>query len=203
MKARFFTLFATVLLVSSNAVLAEDLSAVLGRVNQFVAAGNYPKALDELAWARTEIEKLQAGKVKTFFPDTLAGFTGQKESTSNALGFSNFERVYKKDSSAVKISLTGGSSAGGNAGFGNLAALGRMAAMMGQQPGQETVRISGRTATLTGTDGGSNPELTIFLDSGSLLKLESEESANGEILKSLAEALKIDDLDAFLRGSAK
>ena len=87
------------------------------------------------------------------------------------------------------------------AGLGGLAALGQMAAMMGGgTPGSDTFRIGGRTATLQATPGSSSSDLTIFLDSGSMLKIESYDGVSGDVLKQMAENLKINDLDNYLKG---
>lgn len=52
--------------------------------------------------------------------------------------------------------------------MGALMGIGKMAAMM-DIPCQEAVRIQGHTATMN-TENDSAPKLTIFLDSGSMLK---------------------------------
>jgi len=178
---------------------AEELKDIFGRVDQMVAAKNYTKALDELTWAKKEIEKMHTAQLKTFFPDQLAGYAGDKFEANNVLGITNLERVYKKSGAPdVTVSLTGGSG-GSQAGFGGLAAFGNLAAMMGNQEGSDTFRIDGRTASLT-LNPGSNGELTVFLNSGSILKLEMMQNPNGETLKSMAQGLKLGDLESYLKG---
>jgi len=51
-------------------------------------------------------------------------------------------------------------------------------------------------------DDGGAPELQVFLDSGSILTL-SGDNATGAELRGMAEALKLDALDSYLRGQAK
>lgn len=186
------------ILLSASSTLAEDLKTIFDRVNKYVGENNYAKALSELEWAKKELEKMNAGKLKTFLPDELAGFKGGETKTSNALGFSNTERTYSKGSDAIKISLIGGSSGAGGMGAG-LAQLGQMAAMFGGQGnGIETVRIQGRTATLT-EQPGSRPDLSIFLQGGTILKIESDKGkVTGENLKEIAEAMKLDDLENYI-----
>jgi hypothetical protein len=75
-----------------------------------------------------------------------------------------------------------------------------MAAMFGGEAGQDTFRLQGRTAMLR--DDGGAPELQVFLDSGSILTL-SGDNATGAELRGMAEALKLDALDSYLRGQAK
>lgn len=177
---------------------AEDLNDIFKRVNDLVAQKNYSKALDELSWARKEIEKLNTGQVSSFFPDTLGGLKGDKFESSSALGFHNAERTYRDGvNTEVKVSLTG-ASGGGNEGMGALMGLGKMAAMM-DVPGQEAVRIQGRTATIN-TENEGTPKLTIYLDSGSILSIESQNGANVTLLRKMADELKLDELDKYLKG---
>ncbi|MBN8549031.1 MAG: hypothetical protein J0M12_06930 [Deltaproteobacteria bacterium] len=193
-------LLALALLPAS--VRAEDINAIFKKVNDLIAAKNYSKALEELGWAQKELEKMNITQVQSFFPDSLAGFTGSKFEANSALGMTNIEREYSKGSEQIKIALSGSSAGGAGAGgLGGLAAFGRMAAMMGGGQGQDTFRISGRTASLQNADGGS-PQLQVFLDSGSVLTLEGQNGTTGDSLKSVAEALKINELDNYLRGQS-
>lgn len=201
MKRVLFMAAALVMCVLAGWKLlrAEELDTIFGRVNEFVKAANYAKALNELEWARKEIEKKHSAKLLSFFPDTLAGFSGAKAEISSVLGISNIERKYQKGAQSVRVSLTGSSGAPG-AGLGGLAAFGRMAAMMGGEAGQETIRIAGRTATLSAEQGASGAELTVFLDSGSMLKFEMSGGSDAETLKAMANAVNLDGLDKYLKG---
>lgn len=182
----------------ASVVHAEDINSIFKKVNDLVSAQNYAKALDELKWASKEIEKLHAEKLKTFLPDQLAGYAGDKIQSANALGITSIERTYRQTDSSVKISLTNIGGAGSAGGMGGLAQLGQMAAMFGGASGIDTFRIQGRTATLENRDNGG--DLTIYLESGSVLKLESQSATKTESLKAMAEALKLDDLDKYLKG---
>lgn len=180
---------------------AEDLNAIFKKVNDLIAAKNYAKALEEMGWAQKEIEKMNVVQIQSYFPDSLTGYTGSKFESNSALGMTNLERHYTKGTETIKLSLSGSSAgASGAGGLGGLAAFGRMAAMMGG-PGQDTFRISGRTANLQKEDG-SAPQLTVYLDSGSVLTLEGQNGATADSLKAMAEALKINDLDNYLRGQS-
>lgn len=180
---------------------AEDINVIFKKVNDLIAAKNYSKALEELGWAQKEIEKMNVAHLQSFFPDTLAGFTGAKFEANSALGMTNLERQYTKAGESVKLSLSGSSSGGAGGGLGGLAAFGRMAAMMGGQgQGQDTFRVAGRTATLQKEEGSDSAQLTVFLDSGSILSLELSNGKDPAVLKTMAESLKLNDLDNYLRG---
>lgn len=191
-------LLMTLLFVPMS-LAAEELDQIFKRVQEMVQTKNYSKALNELTWARKEIEKMHTAQLQTFFPDELSGFKGSKVESNAALGFTSIERGYRNGNQSVKVSLTGGSGSS-QGGFGNLAALGQMAALMGNQGGMDTFRISGRTATLEKNESGQSADLTVFLDSGSILKLEGSNGASAETLKQMAEALKLDELEKYLKG---
>ncbi len=195
-----FTVLAAALTLPTSS-LAEELDAIFSRVNGFVAEKNYSKAIEELGWARKELEKLNSQRLQTFFPEQLGDYKGGKIEMSGAMGFTNIERTYSNAGSSVTVSLTGQSGSGG-AGLGNLAALGKMAAMFGQQAGQDTLRINGRTAMLNKMEGSSSADLTIFLDAGSVLKLEDQNNKDASTLRALAEKLDIDGLEKYLKGNA-
>lgn len=181
---------------------ADDLGAIFKKVGELVEAKNYPKALEELGWAKNEIEKLHGQQLRGFFPDELAGFKGGKTEANMALGIVNLERDYTKGDKEVSLSLTGGSGGASQPGLGNLAQLGKMAAMMGGgSEGQETIRIAGKTAMLEKNEESESASLSIFLDSGSIVKLEMNEKAEVETLKSMAQALKLADLERYLSGA--
>lgn len=189
-------LFCVLFLVTS--ARGEDLNAIFKRVNDLVAAKNYSKAMDELDWAKKEIEKMHMARVEEFFPGSLSGFNGQKFDTNSVLGFTNIERNYVQGKKTVKLSLTGGTGAGGSA-LAGFAQLGRMAAMMGGSgSGNEALRIQGRTAMMESVAGSAS--VTVILDSGSFLKLESKDEVTSEQLKSMVDGIKIDELDTYLKG---
>jgi len=177
------------------AAQGEDPAKLLDNVAGFVKAGEYPRALEELGWARKSIEALHAARIQTFLPDKLAGLDGQAARSQGAAGLVNISREYVQGGTRVTVSLTD-SSAGG---AGGLAGLGRMAAMMGAQgTGMNAFRIQGRTATLDNRAAGRTA-LTMFLDSGALLKLESRDPKLEEgLLTRMAEALPLADIDSYL-----
>lgn len=192
-------LFVLLILSITNVSFADDLNTMFGRVNGYVAANNYPKALEELTWVRKEIEKQHIAKLGKLLPDSIIGFTGEKVEASGALGFNSIQRTYKKGDVEITLSITDAPSMAGDQ-MGGLAGLGRMAAMMGSNtPGNETVRIDGRTATIESTeDGGA---ITIYLNSGSILKLEGS-SITADTLKQAAEALNVGRVDGYLSGQS-
>ncbi len=201
-KLRVFSVTLSLLAglaVITNIAIAEDLDDSLAKVKQLVTEKNYSAALEELGWARKEIEKMNSGQLSSFFPDQLAGFQGGKLESNSAMGFTNIERTYSKSGTSVKVSMTSGS-LGGAGGMGGLGSLGQMAAMFGgSAPGQESLRIKGRTAMLEEREGTA--DLTLFLTSGPIIKLEGTQAATGKILRDLASALPLDEIETYLKGA--
>jgi hypothetical protein len=192
LKNIFF--YASLLLVVNiQNVIAEDLATLMKRVQDYASQENYSKAIEELSWVQKELEKMNMKKLEAFLPNDLSGFKGGKVEQNSALGMTNMERTYTKGSETVTVSVTGG---GAGSPLGGLAGLGRMAMAFGGQPGMDSFRISGRTANLN--EQGDSSDLTIFLDSGSMLNIKG---ANGDTLKKLAEAMPIDAMDKYLKGN--
>lgn len=201
MKSRaLFTACLLCLLVSASTALAEDLDTIFAKVKTLSEAGNYTKAMEELGWAQKELQKKHFARLESLLPNEVAGFKGGEVQSQSAVGITSVERSYSKGAESVKLSLAGG--AGGGGALGGFAALGRMAGMMGTQPGVDTFRIEGRTANLQVRN--NRAELTVFLESGSFLKLEQRNTSKGDTVKSLAEAMKSDivALDAYLKGAS-
>ncbi len=197
MKRFALSLFVGIIAVGQGAH-AEDINQVFSKVNEYVQQKNYPKALEELSWAQKELEKMHQGRLAELLPADVAGFKGSEPELNSALGFSNVEREYTSGEKSIQLSLTG---TGGTEGLGGLAGLAKMGMMMGGvQAGKDQFRIDGRTASL---DTTGTPELTVFLESGSLLQLRAAEGVDGPTLKKFAEGLKVADLDAYLKGAAK
>jgi len=175
---------------------AEDLNVIFKKVGELVEQKNYPGAISELSWAKEELEKLHQARLKEILPGDVEGFKGNEPEVQSALGFTTLEREYVKGEQTVTLSLSGGS--GGEA-MGGLAGIAKMGAMMGgAQPGMNKIRIGALTGSLNTSD---SPELTVFLDSGSIVQVRAGEGITGDFLKKFAEALKLPELDTYLKGA--
>lgn len=181
--------------ISTSSAMAEDIKTLLDRVQQYNSEGNYSKALEELTWVKKELETKYMAKLGELLPNTLAGYTGDKVETSSAMGITLVSKEYKNGTNVAKVELNAGSAGGAAAGMGGLAALGQMAAMFGQQAGQSTVRVKGKTANLQENNG----EMMVFLDGGAMLTIRKE---SGTIdYKAVAEAIDFDAIEKFLKGA--
>ncbi len=177
--------------------VAEDINDVFKKVNEYVQQKNYPKAMEELGWAQKELEKMHQARLAELLPGEVDGFKGGDTQVQQMMGFSNIEREYTNGDKNVRVAITG---TGGAEGMGGLAGIAKMGMMMGgTQAGKDQFRIAGRTASLDTTSG--SPELTIFLESGSVMQLSTGDGVDGPALKKFAEGLKIADLDSYLKGA--
>ena len=199
MKAMLLPLLLLALPVD---VVAEDIKELLKRIEEYSAKQQYKKALDEVGWLQKELQTSHSNGFKQYFPDDVAGFKGEPPVSQSALGFSSYERKYKKEEGqSMTVSLLGGVGGAANNAMNPLAAFGQMAAMMGgESAGQETFRLSGRTANLSVDEAARTSELTVFLESGSMLKFEVEGVSKADEVKKIAESFKISELDAYLKG---
>ena len=196
MKKIALTLLAIPVICGASPALAEELNDIFKRVNEFVQQKNFPKAMDELSWAQKEISKMHQTRLGELLPAEVNGFKGAEPEFQSVLGFTNIERQYSQGEKQIRLQISGGS---GGDGLGGLAGLAKMGMMYGGvQPGTDQFRIEGRTATLK-TDG--SPEITVLLESGSILQLNADEGVDGPTLKKFAEALKIGALDNYLKGA--
>jgi len=180
----------------ATAVSAEELPVIFKKVQELAEQKNYAGAMKELSWAQQELEKLHQQRLSEILPGEVEGFKGEKPEIQSALGFTTLEREYSKGEQRITLSISGGT---GNEAMAGLAGIAKMGAMMGAtQPGVDKVRLGSLTATLDTTD---SPEMTVFLDSGSVVTLKTGDGVDGPALKKFAEGLKLSELDAYLKGS--
>lgn len=176
-------------------VADEDINKIAAKVNEYTTAGNYPKALEELAWYKKELEKLHFKKILEFFHQDLAGFKRQSPKTQSVVGIITIETTYRKNGDNIKAVLTG--SSGGAAGaMGGLAAFGQLAAMQSGASGHDSFRLNGFTATLN--QQRRRPELSVILDSGWIMKFVAPDAATA---RSFANEFPIVELNNYLKGN--
>ena len=188
---------ASLLLSVPLSGIAEEIADIFKKVSDYAAKENYAKALEELKWAEKELQGKNNKKIATLLPAEVEGFKGQEPKIEGALGFTTIERKYVNGDKSIELSLTAG---GGGSPLGGLAGLAKMGMMMGGAPGMDQFRIDGRTASLN--TEGSDPELTIFLDSGSMMMIKGTSGADKDVVKKFGEGLKVAALDDYLRGTS-
>ncbi|MEY4701400.1 MAG: hypothetical protein RL326_1587 [Pseudomonadota bacterium] len=182
--------------LATTAAYAEELPAIFKKVQELAEQKNYAGAMKELSWAQQELEKLHQQRLTEILPAEVDGFKGEKPEVQSAMGFTTLEREYSKGEQRITFSISGGT---GNEAMAGLAGFAKMGAMMGGvQPGVDKVRLGSLTATLDTTD---SPEMTVFLDSGSVVTLKTGDGVDGAALKKFAEGLKLTELDSYLKGS--
>ncbi|GJL81887.1 MAG: hypothetical protein DHS20C01_15210 [marine bacterium B5-7] len=186
-------MFAFVILTSVGAHGQESLEDIIERFNQYVAEGNYPKAIAELDWARRAIEKENNARIVTYFPEQLAGLVGDQVEHQQVLGINTHTRRYEGSEGSMEVTLTYGENNGA------YSALNQLAQMFGAEINAEPIRIDGRTATLVKSTNDGEALLTVKLESGAALKM-TDSSGNSERLLQAAREFGIKNLDDYLGG---
>lgn len=172
----------------------EDLDDILARFDEYVEASNYPKALEELEWARRALAKAHAERISALFPARLGEFDGQAPERQEVLGMTTHTRRYTRaDGGSLEVVLTEGGQ--GNPG---LAALGQLSKLLGAQVNAEPVRVDGLTGTLLPDDGNGNAAFTISLNAGATLRISGRDA---EAVTQAAREFGVATLDAYLSGA--
>lgn len=203
MKKFFAILALSVLCFGASSVRAEDADQIFARIKDFDSKGNFPKAIEEVEWLKKELQKKHMQKIQTLLPQKIGDLAGEPAKAQGALGFHTIERNYGAAGQGIKLTISGGGLGGATAGMGSLAALGQMAAAMGgENLNTETFRLAGATANIESKPENKSAELTVFLQSGSILQLEQDGSADAAALKTKAQSIEaqIQALDNYLRG---
>jgi len=172
------------------------LESSLREVERLSSEGSFPGALRELERARGYLLDQKNERVKKFFPNTISEAAGEKIEVSVALGLTNMTRLYKGKNIEFKLSLLGG---GKSISSNEDSGLGRMAAMIQKEDGGVALEIGGRSALLD--ESGARPELSIFLKSGGIFKLEGRNNITSAQLKGFAAKIDIKGLDSYLEGA--
>lgn len=173
---------------------AENIDELFQNLKKYVEQEQYPNAMEELQWMQRELDKLHFEKVKSYFPDELNGYRGGDTNSQTVLGFTNLNRAYEGGGSEIDVALTGGASVAGG-----MAALLNMVNVLGRQEDSTTFRLDGRTATLVSDPDGS-ASLSVILKSGSLLTFEAKSLEDVEVLRQVAGAFPVAELDDYLAG---
>ena len=183
-----------------SAQTQESFDDLLGRAKQLQSEGKFQQALTELSWAREKLEKQHLERLKSFFKPTIGELTGKDFKANAAMGLTSVEREYTSASGErLKVTLAGSSGEKGTpgAGFGALAGMAQMAAMMDNSGNTETLRLHGQRAVLSDMNG--KLKLTLPLDSGSVITIESvRNKADKDAVIALASGLDVEGLNQYL-----
>ncbi len=186
---------AAVLALPGGADAQEDLEEVMQRFDEFVAEGNYPRALEELQWARRALERAHHGQIESLFPSRLGSRDGREMTRQSVFGLTTHTRRYVDEAGgAIEVTLTEGGTGGSP-----MAALEQLSRLLGGAAGAETFRIEGRTATLVPADVQGEAVVTVRLESGGVLRFTAP-AGEAEALESAARAFGVGRLDDYLSG---
>jgi hypothetical protein len=164
------------------------------RFEAFVDEGNYPKALEELEWAKRALNKAHHARIDALFPERLGIREGQPMERSQMLGLDTHSRRYAGADDEIVVVLSEGAS--GNVGF---AAIEQLSRLFGVHVNSEAVRIEGRGGTLVPADENAHAVLTLKLEAGATLQFRSPGGDTDALLEA-ARAFGVETLDEYLSG---
>ncbi len=183
---KLMTIFLASIVFVSGVSAEDSPSKTCASAAELFKEGDVEGALEEARWCVTQLEQIKQNQVSSFFKDEINGYAGGKIDQQQAMGISMVERVYKKNSNSIKVSLSGGASGAANNAFAALASFGMQAAA------GKKIRIQRRTANVN-EEGGSN-QVVITLKSGGMLHFESSNLSSESIIE-FAKAFPVADLD--------
>ncbi len=175
-------------LVATNAAIAEDNPGKnCTAAAELFKEGDIEGALEEARWCVTQLEQLKQGQSASFFKDEIAGYTGGKMETQQAMGMSILERPYTKGDKLISVSMSGGVAGGAMSSlFGTIASMGM------QSSTGKKVRIQRRSAMVMDENGKA--QVVVTLKSGGVLTFDSDDVSSDELID-FAKAFPIADLD--------
>ena len=165
--------------------------------------GRIIKAIDELSWAKKELDKLHSQKLTTFFPAEVGGLKGAEPKNENVLGLMTLTRNYSGADTDIELTLVGasGSKDSASQGLGMFAGLAQMGmAMEANQPGNETIRLKDKTAILK--KNGDNYEVSISLSNGNTItgKTTKNTAKTKDKLLEVMNTLDVAGIEKYLGG---
>lgn len=193
---KFFSVLAVALLIGGSAqaqnVQQEALES-LTTAQQFVTAGNYSKAIEEINYALAKINELTAEELLNYIPEPPDGYTlvnKQSQGVGAAaamVGNAGASAQYSNQAGAtLDLNISIGGMTGKMAGF---AALGSMFAALGQDSsaGQSRqVRVQGYTGTETFNAAGKTGNLAFQVGEKTSVTIEATGIDSAEVLMKLA-----------------
>jgi hypothetical protein len=178
----------------------EEALQSLDSAKGLVSSDNYSKAMDEIQYAITKINEIQAERLGKFLPAALADFT---ETDRNATGLGEIGAMFgsansitakaefsKNEETNITVTLSVGGLLGQS---GSLAAMGRMYG--GSDPGSKTLRVQGYTGNLQYDAENKQGTLTIQVGNKVSVTVEGSNIGAGTELSPWLDKVNLSDLE--------
>ncbi|PIE71431.1 MAG: hypothetical protein CSA22_02675 [Deltaproteobacteria bacterium] len=181
----------------------EEALDSLNTAKRLIEKGDFNKAIEELNYAVSKVNELNAGSLINFIPDAPAGFKltaknaqGMGQAAS-VVGNAGAEAEYTgKNNAIVKLSLVTGGIGGS---VGSMAKMGALFAAFGGGdtggPNMTSTRIQGYTGTLSFDASEKSGNLTLQVGDKVTLNIEGSGIESGSVLKAFARNMDLAALD--------
>jgi hypothetical protein len=106
----FIFLFISTLFIAPGAVFADEITDSIEEAMAYYKENNYVEAANSLDYASQLIRQKRSGKLETFLPEPLAGWSAEDVKSQAAGpgylgGMISAKRKYKKDKSSVTVEI--------------------------------------------------------------------------------------------------
>jgi hypothetical protein len=182
------------LMISAGAAQADPLADAFARIRESDAAGNYPKAMKEAEAVHRELHGRHLRKLRGFLADEVAGFRGEPWGADAPAGAQGVSRSYRKGNLSIEAALQEFSATQRA-----MLDMAQWGMRMGAQMLGESLSLEGCPANLESRAGQDSAAMTVELGRHARLRLELRGSEDGAVLKAFAGALRLGELDRYLR----
>ncbi len=171
-------LFALALLWLTGTARADDVKDAMAEALRAYEAGEYTTAAGQLDYAAQLVRQLKGGRLESFLPEPVAGWTGAKTemaATSMFGGGTSVERAYTKLDSRISVQIIGDAPMlqGLMMMFGNPAML---------QGNAKLQTIKGQRAIVQIEPNGTDGELSIAVGQRFLVKITGNRVSRDDLI---------------------
>lgn len=182
-------ILAAVVLSLSGAARADDIKDAITEALRAYEAGEYTTAAGQLDYAAQLVRQLKGGRLETFLPQPVAGWTAAKtemSATSMFGGGTSVERAYTKLDSRITVQIIGDAPMlqGLMLMFGNPAML---------QGNAKLQTVKGQRAIVQMEPSGTDGELSIVVAQRFLVKVSGNRISRDDLI-AFAQAVDFEGL---------
>lgn len=172
---------------------ADNFTELTNNSKKYYEQKRYYKAIEELEWAKKELNNLHFEKLKGYLPVNVTGYA-HTDSGQDVVGIKGLERTYRQDDSGndVTINIMSGSSAGGTAGLGAFMNFANWANTM--DPQSSMVMVKGLKGSMRYDSDSQEATLTFSLPQNVVVTITSNGFPNGDEAKKFAELINFEGL---------
>jgi len=181
---------------------ADEISDIIERGKKLYQEGKYSEASSELQYAVSQIQNLQAERLKGLLPEPLSGWTAEEASASAAaMGFLGggvtASKTYNKEDTgeSIEIQILTESPL-----LQTVMMFLTNPAMLAGQPDTKLVRVKGEKALEKFSAKNKEGELSLILEGNTLITVRGSEITNKNILYKYMEKIDFEVMKKTIGG---